>query len=85
MKDLNKLDFEVSDVRDFRNIVDHLERLAKGCKQILWESMVGQWESVVAFYCYFEMALNVVYDPDQQSRFSSNHNTRIYTMVYLAC
>ncbi|XP_015761864.1 PREDICTED: uncharacterized protein LOC107340982 [Acropora digitifera] len=39
MKDLNKLDFEVSDVRDFRNIADHLERLAKGCKQILWESM----------------------------------------------
>lgn len=47
MKDLNKLDFEVSDVRDFRNIVDHLERLAKGCKKILWESMRDNVSSVV--------------------------------------
>ena len=46
-------------------------------------------ESVVAFYCYFEIAPNerlVVYDSDQQSRFSANHNTQIYSiMVYLAC
>lgn len=42
MKDLNKLDFEVSDVRDFRNIIDHLDRLAKECKKILSESMVSQ-------------------------------------------
>lgn len=47
MKDLNKLDFGVSDVRDFRNICDHLERLAKECKQILWESMRDNVSSVV--------------------------------------
>ena len=46
MKDLNKLDFEESDVRDFRNICEHLEGLAKECKKILWESMVGQWKSL---------------------------------------
>ncbi|XP_074615742.1 uncharacterized protein LOC141875102 isoform X2 [Acropora palmata] len=47
MKDLNKLDFEVSDVRDFRNICEHLERLAKECKKILWESMRDNVSSVV--------------------------------------
>ena len=36
-------------------------------------------ESVVAFYCYFEIARNErlkVYDSDQQSRFSASHNTQ---------
>ncbi|XP_029203669.2 uncharacterized protein LOC114967771 [Acropora millepora] len=47
MKDLNKLDFEESDVRDFRNICEHLERLAKECKKILWESMRDNVSSVV--------------------------------------
>ncbi|XP_067035535.1 uncharacterized protein [Acropora muricata] len=48
MKDLNKLDFEESDVRDFRNICEHLERLAKECKKILWESMRDNVSSVVS-------------------------------------
>lgn len=47
MKDLNKLDFEVSDVRDFRNIIDHLDRLAKECKKILSESMRDNLSSIV--------------------------------------
>ncbi|XP_068711952.1 uncharacterized protein [Montipora capricornis] len=39
MKDLKKLVFKPSDVRDFRIICDQIDRLQKKCKDILWALM----------------------------------------------